>query len=217
LQPRLACPNELRTERLILRRWRESDREPFARLNADPELMRYMIRALTCAESDAFVERIEREFEEQGYGLWAVEVPGETPLIGFVGLHRQTFPAHFTPAVEVGWRLDRPYWGRGYATEAARAALRDGFERVGLTEIVSMTTPANIRSIAVMERLGMTRNPADDFDHPNVPDGHPAKHHVLYRVSSKTGLLRAAPAGSSTMSRAPRTKRTKPPTRKRRT
>ena len=208
---------ELRTERLILRRWRDSDREPFARMNADPEVMRHMVRPLTREESDALVDRIERHFDELGYGLWAVEVPGVTRFAGFVGLLRATFPAHFTPAVEVGWRLDRPFWGQGYATEAARSALADAFERVGLSEVVSFTIPANLRSIAVMERLGMTREPADDFEHPNVPDGHPAKRHVLYRISSKTGRLDAAAAGSSRMSRAPRIERRSGPTRKPRT
>jgi len=175
---------ELRTERLILRRWRPSDGEPFARMNADPEVMRYMIRPLTREESDAFVDRIERQFEEHGFGLWAVEIANEAPFIGYVGLSIPNFDAHFTPAVEVGWRLDRPYWGRGYATQAARAAIADGFGRVGLREIVSFTGAANARSIAVMERLGMTRDPADDFEHPNVPEGHPHGHHVLYRLAA---------------------------------
>ena len=171
---------ELRTDRLILRRWREQDREPFARMNADPEVMRYMLRPLTREQSDAFLDRSDAEFDERGYGRWAVQIPGEAPLIGFVGLSL----AAFQPSPEIGWRLDVPYWGRGYATEAARAAIADGFARVGLREILSWTIPANTRSIAVMERLGMTRDPADDFEHPLVPDGHPAKHHVLYRISA---------------------------------
>jgi RimJ/RimL family protein N-acetyltransferase len=206
-------PGELRTERLILRRWRDGDREPFARMNADPEVMRHMIRPLTRGESDAFVDRIERHFEERGYGLWAVEVPGEAPFIGYVGLQVPTF----MPSPEIGWRLDTPFWGRGYATEAARAALRDAFDRAGVPEVISFTTPFNVKSIAVMERLGMTHDPADDFEHPNVPDGHPMKHHVLYRISSNTGRLRADPAGSSRMSRAPSSPRITPPRRKRRT
>jgi RimJ/RimL family protein N-acetyltransferase len=186
-------------------------------MNADPEVMRHFVAPLTREQSDSFAERIERQFEERGFGPWAVEIPGEAPFIGYVGLLHHTFPAHFTPAAEIGWRLDRASWGHGYATEAARAALRDGFERVGLTEIVSMTVPANVRSIAVMKRLGMTHDPGDDFEHPNVPDGHPLKHHVLYRISSNTGRLRAEAEGSSRMSRAPSTERIKPPTRKRRT
>ena len=175
---------QIRTERLVLRRWRPSDREPFARLNADREVMRYLLAPLSRAESDAFVERIEAHFDQRGFGLWAVEAVGTAPFVGYVGLAYHDFPAHFTPAVEIGWRLDRPYWGHGYATEAARAALADGFERIGLREIVSFTIPANLPSIRVMERLGMTRDPRDDFDHPNVPEGHPYRRHVLYRVGA---------------------------------
>lgn len=129
----------LRTQRLLLRRWRQTDREPFARMNADPEVMRYFVRPLDREESDAFAERTDRQFDERGYGLWAVEIPGLAAFAGYVGLWYQDFPAPFTPAVEIGWRLDRPYWGQGYATEAARAALRDGFERVGLQEILWWT------------------------------------------------------------------------------
>src|SRR6266550_2143190 len=132
---------ELRTERLILRRWRPADHEPFASMHADPEVMRYMIRPLTREESDAFIDRAERHHDEHGFGLWAVEVPPDVSFIGFVGLWIPTFEAHFTPAVEVGWRLDNPYWGNGYATEAGRAAIADGFERIGLKEIVSFTVP----------------------------------------------------------------------------
>jgi len=175
---------QLATERLLLRRWRPADREPFARLNADPEVMRYMLRPLSREESDAYIDRTERAFEEHGFGLWAVEVSTTGSFVGYVGLSIPRFEAHFTPAVEVGWRLDRPYWGNGYATEAARAAIADGFERVGLKEIVSFTVPVNLRSIAVMERLGMTRDPNDDFDHPNVPKGHPYRRHVLYRIAA---------------------------------
>ena len=127
------------------------------------------------------VDRIEAGFAADGFGLWAVEVAGGPPFIGFVGLAVPRFEAHFTPAVEVGWRLAREHWGRGYATEAARAALDYGFGTVGLEEVVSLTVPANTRSIAVMERLGMTRDPADDFDHPRLPEGHRLRRHVLYR------------------------------------
>jgi RimJ/RimL family protein N-acetyltransferase len=172
----------INTERLLLRRWRPSDREPFARLNADPIVMEHFLSRLDRAESDAFVDRIEAYFIANGYGLWAIEVPGEAELIGYVGLAVATFEAHFTPAVEVGWRLAREYWGRGFASEAARAAVADGFDRVGLEEIVSFTVPANVRSVRVMERLAMTRNPADDFDHPRLPVGHRLRRHVLYRL-----------------------------------
>jgi ribosomal-protein-alanine N-acetyltransferase len=175
-------PHQLRTERLLLRRWLEDDRKPFARLNADPEVMQYFPSPLNREESDAFVDRIEGAFDELGYGLWAIEVPGEIGFVGYVGLASPNFTAHFTPAVEVGWRLGRPHWGRGFATEAARAALADGFDRVGLDEIVSFTVPANLRSTRVMERLGMTRDPADDFDHPAIAAGHQLRRHVLYRL-----------------------------------
>jgi len=174
----------LTTERLILRGWRDSDREPFARMNADPEVMRHFVHPLSREESDRFADRIESHFERHGFGLWAVEIPGQTPFIGYVGLSTPGFEAHFMPAVEIGWRLDRQFWGHGYATEGARAALGDGFGRVGMKEIVSFTSPLNVPSIAVMERLGMTHDPADDFDHPNVPEGHPLRRHVLYRIAA---------------------------------
>jgi len=175
---------ELLTDRLVLRRWRPTDREPFARMNADPEVMRYLLKPLTREESDAFIDRIERHFDEHGFGLWAVQVATSGSFIGYVGLSIPSFEAHFTPAVEVGWRLDHPYWGNGYATEAARAAIADGFGRVGLKEIVSFTVPVNLRSIAVMERLGMSRDPRDDFEHPNVPKSHPYRRHVLFRMAA---------------------------------
>ncbi|MFI6497087.1 GNAT family N-acetyltransferase [Nonomuraea typhae] len=171
------------TERLIMRRWRAADREPFAALNADPEVMAHFPNLMTREQSDAFADRIEAAFERRGYGLWALEVRETGAFIGFTGLIYWDFPAHFTPAVEVGWRLARHAWGHGYATEAARAALEFGFTQAGLEEIVSMTAVGNARSRAVMERLGMTRDPADDFDHPNVPEGSPLRRTVLYRVS----------------------------------
>ena len=147
-------------------------------MNADPEVMRLFVAPYSRAQSDAMVDNAERQFEERGYGLWAVEIPGEAPFIGDVGLW-----AHpYFPTPEIGWRLDKAYWHRGYATEAARAAIADGFDRIGLTEIISFTSPLNVASIRVMERLGMTHDPADDFDHPNVPEGHPLRRHVLYRL-----------------------------------
>jgi ribosomal-protein-alanine N-acetyltransferase len=133
-------------------------------------------------QSDAGVDRMDAIIAEQGWGLWAVEAPGATDFVGFVGLDAPGYETPFTPCVEVGWRLARAHWGRGYATEAASAALEHGFTAVGLEEIVSFTAPVNRRSRAVMERLGMTRDPADDFDHPNVPVGHPLRRHVLYRL-----------------------------------
>jgi RimJ/RimL family protein N-acetyltransferase len=175
-------PTELRTDRLLLRRWRPEDRDPFADLNADPVVMEHFVACLTRAESDDLIDRIEDHFDAEGYGLWAVEITETGQFAGFVGLWPATFDAPFTPAVEVGWRLARPAWGSGYAPEAARTAATDGFERVGLDEIVSMTSVGNTRSRRVMEKLGMTCDPADDFDHPNVPVDHPIRRHVLYRL-----------------------------------
>lgn len=172
-------PREIRTERLVLRRWTQSDRTPFAELNSDKRVMEHFPAVLTRAESDAMVERIEAHFERHGFGLWAVEVVDEVPFIGFVGLAVPSFEAHFTPCVEVGWRLAAAFWGRGFATEAARACVAFAFDRAGLDAIVSMTVPENIRSRRVMERLGMTRDPADDFSHPTLPDH---RWHVLYRL-----------------------------------
>ncbi len=179
----MAGAQSLRTERLLLRRWRQSDRESFGRLNSDPLVMEHFPSTLTRSDSDTFAERIETGFEQRGYGLWAVEVPGRSDFVGYVGLAYHDFPAHFTPAVEIGWRLDHQHWGHGYATEAAPAAVADGFTRVGLEEIVSFTVPANVRSTRVMERLGMTHDPADDFDHPRLPEGHHLRRHVLYRLN----------------------------------
>jgi RimJ/RimL family protein N-acetyltransferase len=175
---------ELHTPRLILRRWRPEDRAPYAALNADPEVMRFFPSTLTRERSDAHADRIERHFAEHGFGLWAVEVPGEVAFIGFVGLDVPTFDAHFTPAVEIGWRLARTHWGEGYATEAAWAVLHDAFCRVGLAEVVSMTAVPNEPSQRVMQRLGMHRDPQDDFDHPNVAAGHWLRRHVLYRLTA---------------------------------
>lgn len=174
---------ERRTERLLLRGWRPEDREPFARLNADPAVVEYLPGALSRAESDALAARIEAGWAEHGYGLWAVEVPGVAPFVGFVGLSAARFAAPFTPAVEVGWRLAASAWGRGYATEAGRASLTFGFEDHDLGEVVSFTARGNARSRRVMGRLGMRHDPTDDFEHPNVPDGSPLRGHVLYRLS----------------------------------
>jgi ribosomal-protein-alanine N-acetyltransferase len=172
----------LETARLRLRPWRPDDLAPFAALNADPEVMRYFPAPLDAAASNLVAARVEAHFVEHGYGPWAVEIPGETEFAGFVGLMHPAFDAHFTPCMEVGWRLARPFWGRGFATEAARAAVAFGFGTLGADEIVAMTVPANRPSRAVMERLGMTRSPADDFDHPALPAGHVLRRHVLYRL-----------------------------------
>lgn len=175
-------PKGLRTDRLLLRRWRDSDLEPFAKINADPAVMEYFPATLSRGESDEMVSRIEQTFERSHLGLWAVEVIGNGSFAGFVGLWPTTFEAHFTPAIEIGWRLDRTYWGQGYATEAARAVTDDGFERLHLGEIVSFTAAINIRSRRVMEKLGMSHSSDDDFDHPRVGSGDPLRRHMLYRL-----------------------------------
>ena len=172
----------LTTDRLILRRWRDPDREAFARMNADSRVMEFYPAVLSQEESDAVADRIERHFREHGFGLCAAELRHGGTLIGFIGLSIPAFQAHFTPCVEVGWRLDADYWGQGLATEGARAAVQYGFEVLGLEEIVSFTVPAKMRSRRVMEKLGMSYSPADDFDHPRLPEGHPLRRHVLYRL-----------------------------------
>lgn len=168
----------LRTERLILRPWQDDDLEPFAALNSDPEVMEYFPSLLSRAQSDAMAERIRTHFERHGFGLWAVEVPGVAPFIGFTGLHRPSF----MPGVEVGWRLARSHWGAGYATEAARASLAWGFAQLDLPEIIAMVVPDNHRSQRVMAKLGMQRDPTGDFDHPMIPVDSPRRAHWLFRV-----------------------------------
>jgi RimJ/RimL family protein N-acetyltransferase len=167
---------ELRTERLLLRQWRDEDRAPFAALNADPDVMEHFPSTMTREASDAFVDFNIATIAERGWGLWAVEADGE--FIGFVGLNEP----RFRPGVEIGWRLAREAWGHGYATEAARAVLEFAFDTIGLDEVISFTSTTNVRSQHVMERIGMTCDPADDFDHPNVADER-LRRHVLYRLA----------------------------------
>jgi ribosomal-protein-alanine N-acetyltransferase len=171
----------VRTARLLLRPWRDEDLPAFAELNADARVMAHFPMLLSRPQSDALAARIRDHWRDHGFGLWAVELPGVTPFAGFVGLMKPAFEAPFTPCVEVGWRLAVEHWGHGYATEGAQAALAHGFEALGLDEIVSMTVMANVRSWRVMQRLGMARDP-DDFDHPRVPEGHPVRRHILYRI-----------------------------------
>jgi RimJ/RimL family protein N-acetyltransferase len=173
---------ELRTDRLLLRRWQQSDRFPFAAINADPRVIEYLAGPASREQSDERARRIDADFDLHSFGLWAVEVCDVAPFIGFIGLAVPRFESSFTPCVEIGWRLSADHWGRGYATEGARAALAFGFDVVGLPEIVSYTVPANLRSRRVMEKIGMNRNPAEDFDHPFLPAGHPLRRHVLYRI-----------------------------------
>ena len=175
----------IRTERLILRSWCDEDLELFAELNADPKVMEYFPAPLNHRESDALAERIIGKIKEQGWGLWAVSVPGIADFIGFIGLAVPEFEAHFTPAVEVGWRLAYKFWGQGYATEGALAALKYGFDTLNLEEIVSFTAITNKRSMAVMKKIGMQHNPKDDFDHPKLHEGHPLRKHVLYRLHKR--------------------------------
>lgn len=172
----------LRTDRLVLRGWRDDDRAEFAAMNADPAVMAFFPGTRDRAESDALVARIRDHFRQHGFGFWAVEAPGTAQFVGFVGLWRTDFEAPFTPCVEIGWRLAGRFWGRGYATEAARAALGFGFETLRLAEIVSFAAAGNLRSRRVMERIGMTRDAAGDFDHPMLPAGSPHSRHVLYRL-----------------------------------
>jgi RimJ/RimL family protein N-acetyltransferase len=171
--------NVLETERLILRRWREADRAPFAEVNADPRVMQYFPACLTRAESDALIDRIEAHFDAHGFGLFAAELRAMGELAGFIGLAIPQFEAEFTPCVEIGWRLGAAHWNQGLATEGARAVLRFAFETVRLPEVVSFAVAANLPSRRVMEKLGMTYT--GDFDHPKLPQGHPLRRHVLYR------------------------------------
>jgi RimJ/RimL family protein N-acetyltransferase len=173
----------LSTPRLLLRPWRESDLEPFAALNADARVMEHFPSMPTRAESDAMARRIMEKIDAQGWGLWAVEVVGGEPFIGFTGLAVPSFESFFTPCTEIGWRLAHGAWGKGYATEAARAALAHGFGELGLAEIVSFTAVTNKRSAAVMERLGMRRDA--EFDHPRIAEGSPVRRHVLYRLEKR--------------------------------
>lgn len=165
-----------------MRPWRAEDREPFAAINADPEVMRFFPQLLTRGQSDEVADRIEAHMAEHGFGFWALEEFGGAPFVGFAGLGVVQFEAPFTPATEIGWRLAREHWGRGYATEAAGAALGYGFDVLGVQEVVAFAVKDNLRSRAVMERLGMTRDPADDFDHPRLPNDSPLRRHVLYRI-----------------------------------
>ncbi len=176
-------PPILTTTRLRLRPWRDDDLEPFAALNADPRVMEYFPALLDRTESDANAARIRAYFAEHDYGLWAVEELGGAPFIGYVGLSTPRFDAPFMPAIEIGWRLAFAHWGKGYAREAANAALDFGFDTLNLNQIVSFTTTANQRSRRVMEAIGMKRSAGEDFDHPMLAEGHPLRRHVLYRIS----------------------------------
>ena len=180
----MPLPHELRTPRLILRRWRGTDLQPFAAMNADPRVMEYFPSTLTVPQTEAMIGRINAHFEKHGFGFWALEVPGVAAFAGFVGLGVPPFEAPFTPCVEIGWRLAAEHWGRGYATEAARAALAFAFDELELVEVVALTVPGNFRSRRVMEKLGMTHDAKDDFDHPLITG--PLRRQVLYRIHTST-------------------------------
>ncbi|HEX2142549.1 MAG TPA: GNAT family N-acetyltransferase [Candidatus Limnocylindria bacterium] len=193
--PDPVASSPVRTERLLLRRWRDADRAPFAELNADPRVREHFPGTQSAAQSDASVMQYEAHWAQHGWGPWAVEVPGEAAFIGFIGL---SVTDHLgVPIVEVGWRLERAWWGRGYATEGAGESLRFGFEELGLAEIVSFTVPQNVRSRRVMERIGLVRDAALDFDHPRVdPSAYPhLVRHVVYRQSREDWLRQKVEAG----------------------
>jgi RimJ/RimL family protein N-acetyltransferase len=173
----------METERLILRRWKAADLDKFAEMSASPEVMEYFPARLSRDESHQFIRWAEDKFERQGFGFWATELKSTGAFIGFVGLNVPNFKAAFTPCVEIGWRLAKEHWGNGYATEAANACLDYAFNQAGLTEILSWTYRGNLRSRHVMERIGMQRNPIEDFDHPALPANHSIRPHVLYRIT----------------------------------
>ena len=175
-------PIEFETPRLRLRQWRESDLAPFAALAADPEVMAFLLPLPTRADSDALAERLKARIGENGWGFWAVEHKASGEFAGFTGLNVPLAALPFSPCVEIGWRFGRKWWGQGFASEAARGALQVGFERLGFAEIVAFTAVGNLRSAAVMERIGMHEDAAGAFDHPAVPEGHPLRRHRLYRI-----------------------------------
>jgi RimJ/RimL family protein N-acetyltransferase len=185
----MAGVSDIQTPRLLLRGWRESDREPFARINRDPMVMEFFPGPLSAHESSALFDRIDLHFEQHGFGLWAAELRETGEFIGFIGLAVPRFVAASTPCVEIGWRLDSACWGKGLATEGARAVTRHAFNVLHLDELVSLTVPANVRSRRVMEKLGMTHDPREDFDHPMMPVGHPLRRHVLYRLKARAGQV----------------------------
>lgn len=184
-------PKEIQTPRLLLRRWREDDQTAFAEMNADPRVMEHFPGLLSVEDSKAMVERIQSQFDEHGFGVWAVEIPGVVPFAGFVGLMIPRFDAHFTPCIEIGWRLIAKVWGNGYAPEGAHAALDFAFDQLNADEVISMTAVSNLKSRRVMEKIGMSHSPDDDFDHPLVPEDHRLCRHVLYRLKLEDRVKRS--------------------------
>lgn len=174
----------LETDRIVLRDWSGDDLEPFAAMNADERVMEFYPAIIGREDSDALAMRLQKDMDVIGFGLYAVEVRSTGNFIGYVGISEVRFPTDFAPALEIGWRLSAQSWGHGYATEAARACMAYAFSKFEFPDLVSFTTHRNMKSIAVMERIGMQRNPADDFEHPNLPAGHPLRPHVLYRIEN---------------------------------
>jgi RimJ/RimL family protein N-acetyltransferase len=168
--------------RLILRQWKPADKKPFARINADPRVMEFFPARLTRTQSDALVDKIESHFRKHGFGMYAAELKSNHAFIGFIGLNVPSFRAHFTPCVEIGWRLSAEAWGQGLATEGALAVLKYAREALRLQKLVSFTVPLNVRSRRVMEKIGMSHNSVDAFEHPQLPPGHRLRQHVLYRL-----------------------------------
>jgi len=173
---------EINTERLLLRQWKDDDLEAFCAINSSPVVMEFFPNPLDRTESDALAKRIQENIAKNGWGFWAVEIPGISDFIGFVGLNTPNYPLPCSPCVEIGWRLSEKYWGKGYATEAAQSALRVGFTQLGFNEIVSFTSVLNHRSIKLMERLKM-KNSGEYFEHPKVPESSSLKRHCLYRMT----------------------------------
>lgn len=188
---------QIETERLLLREWRDSDLEPLAALSADPDVMRHFPAPLSRDESAALIGRCRAHFAEHGFGLWALERKDSGAFIGFAGLGHMDFEAHFTPAIEIGWRLAKQQWGQGLASEAARAVLRQGFEELALQEILAYTALSNLQSQRVMRAIGMQRDLADDFEHPKLPLGHPLRPHLLYRIDRARWLAARRAADNS--------------------
>ena len=174
--------NIIETERLLLREWEAQDLQPFANINQDPKVMEFMPSLLTLEETSNWINKIKQHFVKYGYGYWVVTLKNTKELIGYTGLNVPSYESHFTPCVEISWRIASQHWGKGYATEAAQAVLKNGFEKYNLKEIVSLTVPANKRSIRVMEKIGMKRDLSGDFHHPILPKEHSLSKHVLYRI-----------------------------------
>ena len=178
---------DIETQRLLLRRWQVSDIEPFICMNEDPVVMRYFPAALNADETKSFYDSIEQEFSKYGYGLYAAEEKNSECFMGFIGFHWSRFDMDFCPCIEIGWRLDKRYWGKGCATEGAKACLKHGFENLGFDEVVSFTAVENIASQRVMQKIGLRFERY--FDHPKVPEGHPLRPHVLYRINKSNYMV----------------------------